>query len=285
VKTLSYPRDEPLGTTVTFAAPPLASPDGCICLVPPGVAKDAVVQLARKWNVRRPSGWAPQAWEDRVAGRIAVSAAYLAHASCSGIHHVATKAMRHFASLYACVTDTSHISIAHSNGWGAGACARSAVGLDIEIVRALSREVIDRVAEAEELDEIRCWRANPFDQAFWLLWTLKEAGAKVGGRLVPPQQVRTIGTFRHGVKLARPDGLQLHGRCYGDGNAVLAVAWPSAAGSQMRFEWCLVEKWTGLKFHLVSLPTTEREAEASQSSARGIWEATGKICHAPTKRA
>jgi|GEM_PF-2535054 len=65
--------------------------------------------------------------------------------------------------------DEGYLSIVHCKGIGGYIYASNPIGIDIELSARISREVIDRVAQPQELNEA------PF---FQLLWSAKEATFK-----------------------------------------------------------------------------------------------------------
>ncbi len=74
-----------------------------------------------------------------------------------------------------------HFSLSHSGDLAALAVAAFPIGLDIEIMRPVSRDLPDRYFSAIERDGLRALHGETWREAFFRCWTRKEAVIKALG--------------------------------------------------------------------------------------------------------
>ncbi len=99
----------------------------------------------------------------------------------------------------------THVSIAHSEGWGAAAIAPLPVGIDLEYVRPHGARVLEHVAGPDEVTYLE-EMATDDAELFCLAWAVKEAvlkGMTVGLR-APMRSVRIVSRFGRRLHVTAP---------------------------------------------------------------------------------
>ena len=113
------------------------------------------------------------------------------------------------------IADGKFFNVSHCNGAVAIAVADADVGIDVENVRHVRKEVIEHVASEKELPFIKS------DEDFFRLWTAKESLAKAHGKGLR-RDVKAIPAFPFdGIK--EYDGKRYYTRQFKDGDFIIAV--------------------------------------------------------------